>query len=121
MVFSQLCPLRITEMILNETGSIHLFIFQSNAVVASDAPAGPERHGGGVARAEVRPPRPDRGRAQGAEQDAEGEGEGAGGPGGADCNAYLIDPVTVVECLHSCEYHCSPHSSSTFDINTNIW
>ena len=40
MVFSQLCPLRITEMILNETGSIHLFIFQSNAVVASDEEPG---------------------------------------------------------------------------------
>ena len=40
MVFSQLCPLRITEMILNETGSIHLFIFQSNAVVAMDEEPG---------------------------------------------------------------------------------
>ena len=40
MVFSQLCPLRITEMILNETGSIHLFIFQSNTVVAMDEEPG---------------------------------------------------------------------------------
>lgn len=24
----------------------------------------------------------------------------------AICSGYLIDPVTVVECLHSCEYLC---------------
>ena len=38
------------------------------------------------------------------------------------CSGYLIDPVTVVECLHSCEYHCSPQSSSTLtSILHNIW